>query len=363
MTVVLRPDIQMTLTDLAQSKTVPGLRIADVALHAIKINEDSSDPTLVLGEEAEIPLTKENLLPVADRLQIPTPFFQRIGADAEHGLNRQAALVKMVQQAAGDEKVRVEFTDQNVLAVTPPKDRLRPVHVVQTAIKVLGENAVVQRVKDDSGFFGFDVHVPFNSAHGVGGDPESYVDVPSDLLNYSWVTGIPVQEGHRVGDVTSGGLRFGMDVKHGLAPEIHPYLFRLACTNGMETQATLPVIDLRRAQTVDEVLVAMEEAAQIAFGKVEEQIEHFYRLRERRLENPERFLTAAAQERGLSASALGALLTLAPTVETEFDAVNLITNLANRQRRDGSRLLLERAGGGIVADETERCSQCQHKLI
>jgi hypothetical protein len=266
-----------------------------------------------------------------------------------------------------DSVARIRMGDGGVAEVREAgRNPIDPVNLVTIAQRVLKhDDAPVQRVIRGNDF-GFDVHVPFDSSTGVGGDPDSQVAMPESLRGYSWNSKTPISTNARVGDVTAGGLRFGVDLKHGLTPWVQPWMFRLACTNGMETTDEGLRVE-GRGQSVEEVMAQLEIEAERAFSRVERSIEHFYNLRSQPVENPERVLRRLAEERGIPTRSLGRLETLAPTLEapTMFDITNLVTNLANSpsMRNDGGRLILERAGGAVINDEAIRCEHCQQRVI
>ena len=237
------------------------------------------------------------------------------------------------------------------------------------AERVLGtDRAPVQRLVDTSAEFAFDVHVPFDYSRGVGGDPSAESALSEDLLRYSWASNAGITADSKVGDITAAGCRFGFNRKANLAPWVQPWSMKLACTNGMET--TMPGLKMdARGLGVEEVMAELEAMAQQAFAAAEANISHFYDLRNVPVDNPERSLRAIARERGIPDRSLIRMLDLAPSdmlpeTPTQFDLVNLITNLANHTaiRNDGGRLLLERAGGAVVTEHAARCPHCQHAL-
>jgi hypothetical protein len=218
------------------------------------------------------------------------------------------------------------------------------VRLVNVAEKVVGtKDAEVTRLVDEPAAFSMDVRVPEGSRH-VGGAPE-------------------------VGDITAGGLRLDYNRKRNLSPGVQPYLYRLVCTNGYVCFDPGLKLDAR-GDSVDEVLAELEAMAELAFSQVEEQIKHFYDLREVPVENPERAIRVLATEQNIPERSTSVLMDAArsgllPDQPSQFDVVNLVTNFANspRIRNDGGRLILERAGGAVVAERVARCGHCQQRTV
>jgi bisphosphoglycerate-independent phosphoglycerate mutase (AlkP superfamily) len=116
-------------------------------------------------------------------------------------------------------------------------------------------------------------------------------------------------------------------------------------------------------------MAELEQMAELAFSRVERTIEHFYSLRDQRVDNVERALRTIAKEQGIPDRSMVAMMDLAagedmPDEPTMFDVVNLITNFANspQVRNDGGRSILEGAGGSVVSDHAARCGHCQQKV-
>lgn len=364
--VAVRPDLDLTLDSLEERmrEARGNTEVQDVPVSAIDFNLTSGTPSIRLGS-TEVPATETGLLAFGDMFGIPSAYMKRVGKEV--GADLQEAILKAHRQAVPASALAVRFGAGGVNGVfeagRPPLD---PTRIVGVARNVLGEG-VIQRVIDSSSEFAFDVHVPMGAETGVGGDASSKVEVPETLRGYSWVTKTAIDKHSKVGDVTCAGLRFGVDLKRGLAPWTQSWMMRIACTNGMETTDLGLRVDAR-GLTQDEVLAALQQNAGLAFARAQEQIAHFYRLREQRVDNPERVLNRLAGERGIPQRSLQRMLDLAPTAAlpdnpTMFDLTNLITNLANdpSMRNDGGRLILERAGGAVINDEATRCSHCQAK--
>lgn len=336
-----------------------------VGLHNVEFRLSDELPSFVVGD-VQIPATTKGIQAFGDFFGIPSPFFKRIGKDI--GLDLQGVLLDKMSLAYKGSSITVKHSEADVRGVfEPDHEPIDPIRLVTVAENVLGTTeGVVQRLVNESGEFSFDVHVPFDYGRGVGGDG-TQVDLPDALQGVSWVPARGGTTSNQIGDVTAGGLRFGVDLKRGLAPWVQPWMMRLVCTNGMSANDPGLKVDAR-GQSVEEVLAEIEAQAQRAFSRVEAQIEHFYRLRQQKVANPERALRAIAREHGIPDRSMVHLMDQAagsglPDDVSMFDLVNLVTNLANSPmiKNDGGRLLLENAGGAIISEESTRCAHCLQK--
>lgn len=367
--IAVRPDLDLTLASLRSNREAErsNTQTTDLSLDRVHIVTSGNEPTIRLGE-AEVPVTETGLLSLAEHLSVPAPFFKRLGKEV--GVDFQSDLVNRIMGSAPNDTVRVEYGPGGLVEVrNPTSQQVSPNQILDVASRVFGEGSPVQRLIDNSAEFGFDVHVGFDSDHGVGGDRQASVEIPEEITGYSWASHLPLTGTARVGDLTAAGARFGLDIKRGLAPTVTPWSMRLACTNGMETVSEGTKIDARGLD-VEAVLAELEAAARVAFANAEGNIAHFYDLRNQPVDNPERAIRAIARERGIPNRSMIQMLDMVPAEgvlpenPTQFDVINLVTNLANRAsiRNNGGRMLLERAGGAVIADHALRCSHCQHAL-
>lgn len=286
----------------------------------------------------EVPLTEESMIAIGNWLNIPTPFLKRLDDDLRSNL-----LNEMLWRSPSQTIAKVNEEGLKILKA-PNSKEIEPPRLVETAARVMGEDAIVVDFEHTIEQFRFDVVVGDDDGYGVGGDS-------------------------RLGDLTKGGLRFAQNLKQNLAPWVQPYFYRLICTNGMEIRDDGLKVE-GRGNSVESVLEELELAAQRAFSRVESQIAHFYDLRNDRVGNPERVLARMARERGLAERATVTIIDRLPSViqedgsATMFDLINLITNAANDPtvRRWGARRELETFGGMMVGDHVDRCSNCASRL-
>lgn len=343
--VALRQPTGHTLASLADrlAEQADASTTTDVPLSDIEFRLADADPHFVVGERS-IPSTMSGILAFGDFLGVPSPFLQKFtreaGPDgAQYVLDR---LLTTTQASAAS----VTYTDGAVRTVRDVGQRpIDPLSIVRVATRVIGaDSSEVVRLVDEPGVFSFDATVPADYDRAVGGD-------------------------RAVGDITTGGLRFGQDRKRNLAPWTQPYIYRLWCTNGITARDDGLRVDAR-GLTVDEVLAELEAAAERAFSRVEGLTAGLYALREHPVDNPERTIRAIAREQAIPPRSVVRLMDLAasdalPDSATMFDVVNLVTNLANHVtvRNDGGRTLLEAAGGAVVSDEAARCGHCRQRVV
>lgn len=340
----LREPSNQTLRDIANELNDSSRSWGGVTSELVLTRQQGGDERLFFNfGNATVPVTHDGLEQIGAFMGVPRKFL----GDLEPDMQQYVLNELLVRRP---DNLAIRYDDGGVSEVfAPSRVRLEPRQIVESAIKVMGEESQIVEWKVDSDELFFDVMVPLDSDRGIGGD-------------------------RQVGDISRGGLRFLQNRKQNLAPKVNTYVYRLACTNGMVIPDTGLSMDAR-GNSVEMMLAELELAAEHAFSQVEDQIEHYYRLREQPIEGD---VTGAvlriARERGLpnrtamrlaervpadlSADALGH----APTM---FDLVNLITNQANDpalRGRSGPRRELEMAGGTLVQHLTDRCGNCHQSL-
>lgn len=287
-----------------------------------------------------VPVTTAGLEALAGWVDIPKAFLER-----QDPILQEHILNYLLNRTSGEGLYRI--SEHGLLEVrTPGQIVIEPRQVVDIAMRVIDPAAPVLDFGASPDEFRLDAIVPEAFDRGIGGDPA-------------------------VGDLTRGGLRIRQNRKMNHAPEISELMYRLICTNGMEVEEEDLHIDAR-GQSVEEVLVEIELAAQRVMGRIEERIERFYELRNEIVSTPEQAIYRIGEENGISDRVVNAVARLIPSVAdddgnvTMFDLVNLVTNQANEPtvaRRTGARRILERAGGTVVHEHAERCTHCRSRLI
>lgn len=321
-----------TLADIREGLAESTVDSIDVSLGEVEF--DLINNNVIKLDKLEIQSTIPGLVAFGEWVNIPGKFLQRCDRDIQQWL-----LTNMLGRIGGT--VRVFYNEYGVKEVHDPRTEFIPPHkLVDIAAKVIDPKALVAEFWQTKDEFRLDVIVPEGFDRGIGGDKKA-------------------------GDITRGGIRIGQDRKHNLSPWVSEYLYRLQCTNGIEVYDEGLKVDAR-GKTVPEVLVYFEAMADRAFRRVEKSIESFYGMRGKRVANPERDLMRIADEEGISTRILDYFLSAAPALDdpSEFDLVNLITNLANDSKvKAGPSRKLQRIGGNLVTQHTERCNQCRAKLI
>lgn len=340
----LREAPTMTVEDLFKSYDSGTEALSLLGSEIVVDFEGPSD--VVRIKDREIPGSLDTMLVLADWLDIPTSFLKRADRDVKAYL-----LNTLAQRKPEPIVVRVTTESEVVRSVTSPMEKvIDPRQVIEVAARVIGLDAMVDHIERDVMSIGFDTIVADNAKYGLGGDKAKK-------------------------DITKGGLRWHLTNKGGLAPSVQRFFYRLACTNGMEMFDPGLKVDARGG-TVESVLEELEAVAQRAFASIEGDIAHFYELRNRPVDNPERALQRMAVEAKLSERLRHRIVDRVPSlldVEvhgsdgvsiSEFDLVNLVTNTANDPTltRRGAVVTLQRFGGSMVKTQVERCMTCASKL-
>lgn len=338
-------------------KELPGITLSELAdqvdirlehwggaVSEIRPHVDEEQPFLEMGQGGpQVALEDAGAASaLAHFVGIPVAFYERLTPDAQ-----QFLLDHQVQHAE-DENVRVSYRDGTIVEVhQAERQRVAASQLVEVAMHVIDPEAPVVDWWSDLADFRLDVAVPEGFDRGIGGDPA-------------------------VGDITRGGIRIGQDRRKNLAPTVQPYLYRLACTNGMEVpDASLKVS--AKGRTVDEVLIMLEGEARRAFGRVEADIQAYYDLRTHPLPTEAGvYLRRIAKEMRFPDRSIAHLEVLLLSLEpangeflTEWDLINFITNEANDpslEHSRGPRSQLQRAGGTLVRDHARRCDTCYHRI-
>jgi hypothetical protein len=308
------------------------------------LSEDEAEErrvgTITVGKH-EIAATPRGLTALAGFFDIPTKFLGRIPSDEQ-----QFILEHRISRSK-EEPLVVKYNDFGIREVyRGDTSRIAVADLVERLIDFLPEESQVVEWWSEPDDFRADVIVPEGFDRGIGGD-------------------------RKIGDITHGGVRVGQNRKQNLAPWVQEYLFRLACTNGMEIPNLGLRIDARGADE-SEILAMFGSEAKRAFEGVEKSIKHFYDLRSQKIDDDRTgMLRRMSQEYGLPTRTIGRMEDLLPDAVmaedevTMFHLVNHITNQANNpeiRSRISTRRALERAGGQAISDHAARCNLCHSRL-
>lgn len=304
----------------------------------------NGDVPMVQVGGAEVPATESGLKSLATFLDIPPKFLLRQDPDI------QQHLLETLSTRSEKQDVTVYFREGGVQEVRKAGEtRLRPHRLLEAAMKTFPGNSPIVEHWNHAEDLRVDVIFPEGFERYFGGDLA-------------------------IGDITRGGVRIGQDRKMNTAPWLQPLLYRYECTNGMELPDEGLKIEARGAQE-REIEALFEAEIARAVDRLEADIQAFYDLRNTKLgTDPTGALHRAANEQNLPLRTVGRMEDLVPALmsDTEdgaeismFDIVNLMTNQANDPRltsnRSGRRNL-QRAGGVLVNDHTERCGTCHSRL-
>ncbi len=312
------------------------------ASHQVEPKLEDEVPTIRFGEH-EVFVGKEGLGSVATFFDIPPKFLARLDPDQQQYIVR-------TQIERSDKELTVYFNDD--MGVTEVRKagevRIMPHRLVDSLLTTFPSHSPIVDSWVDHNELRIDVIFPEDHELGTQGDLAR-------------------------GDISRGGLRITQDRKLNGAPALEKLVWRLVCTNGME----LPDASLKveaRGNTEREIHALFEAEIARAVDALEQEIQHFYSLREESVgSDPTGALRRAALEQNLPLRTVGNLEDLVPALVTEanggditmFDVVNLMTNQANNPSidvRSSTRRNLQRAGGNIVTEHAERCSTCHSRL-
>lgn len=336
-------------------RDLPGTTLTEFADHV----NDTSESNQVAGTEIQVlltdaephfefanvtvPASREGIESLGRHLGVPATFLYPSDREADR---EEQQFVLQRRLARMGNAVSIHHNPEGIQGVYKPGQvPINPRRVVEVAMRVMDPASPLIEYRATADEMFFDVAVPFTGL--ATGDPA-------------------------VGDLTAAGLRFTQNRARNLTPTVDEFMYRLVCTNGMSLlDSTLPKVDGRLVESVDEVMAALERRAQEAFARVEQQIEHFYDLRNQPVVGdaslallrmgtdygiPDRTVARIARE------ALPSILEDGATA-TMFDLVNLLTNEANNPSVSVSgRRALEAAGGHVVATHSDRCTHCQSVL-
>lgn len=308
---------------------------------AVSVRIDHAEPSVKVGN-TEVPMTETGLEALAAWIEVPKPYLSRVDPHL-----REYTINHLLKKSASSEGIFRVDEDLGLIEVYQPgQKRIEPGQILEAISPVMPEDSPVREFYANPDEFRLDTFVPEGHSRGIGGD-------------------------RKIGDITHGGVRVVQNRKKNLAPQVSDWIYRLACTNGMEFKIEESERLDTRGKDIDEILTSIELQAQRAMGRVERRIEAFYALRDEKVERPEQTLYRMQGEHELSPRVIHTVAENVPTIldddgdTTMFDLVNLLTNHANEPsiaRRSGSRLLLERAGGAEVSDHAARCGRCRSRL-
>ncbi len=305
-------------------------------LSTLNVSLNGETPVVEIPGRGEIPFPTHAQVQLASRLKVPGAYYNRIPSDLKQ--NTMETLLNFTA-----EEGYIAFTNQGVELIQDPKKVIiTPADIVETALDYFPEDSLVVDVEYGDEFVLDVLYGPEGDDTYVGGDLQ-------------------------VNDITRGGVRFAYNLKTQAKPSVSPYLYRLVCTNGMETLESSLKLTVE-GSTPQEYLLALGNFTESALGLINSRIREFYALREARIDSePLMALSRLASTYGLSALTVKRLASHLPVSprETMFDLVNIITNEANNpeiEAKPAQRRKLQRVGGSVVVDHHGFCDNCGNCL-
>ena len=306
---------------------------ANVDIDSVEVHLEEDQPTISFGGHETI-ATDEGLEMLGRHLKMPVKYLLKVPRDEQqfmltHRLNR-----------ASEERLVIDYTSAGLEGIrTSGKMFIQPEMIAERVAKHMPVESPVRDYWLTPTELRLDVCAPMEGLVLTGGDLA-------------------------VNDITKGGVRIHQDRRANRTPEVHTFLYRLVCTNGMEMPTSARVEGRKSFEDDQELGNEVESLIVLALQEVGHSIEAHYALRNERVESPESTMRQMALDRGLSALMANRLAERVPTIEepTMFDLVNLMTNVANLSPRSSRARSLQQAAGHQVSRHDARCATC-HKVI
>lgn len=333
---VLREAPLDTLEDLANQWAI-GHATWGGPLSTVTFDLEAEKPLIRLGDH-EIAATKTGVSAIAHHLGVPPKFIERVMPD-----EKQWILSRRVERVE-EQNVNIAYSEAGILEIYKSgQRRIEPGEIVESLGAVMPWKSLVRDAILTTDELRIDCFVPDGHEHR-GGDK-------------------------KVGDITAGGLTCGMDRKHNLAPWVQTFVYRLACTNGMVIPDSTMKFDSRGMDEMD-VLASLRAEMRRGYDRVMNDIATYYDMRDQKVAKDHTgVLRRMALDAGLPERVVGAMENILPAEidgnddVSMFDIVNVITNQANNFDAGSSTFRnLQIAGGGMVNDHAERCSNCHQRV-
>lgn len=302
------------------------------------VNDDAT--VLSAGHAAHFVLDESANHALARYLKIPPAYFDGLTPDF------RATLLRYEFDRRQNADTVVESLAGEIVAVHQPSQIMLPVsRVVEVITKTLKPEDTVRRFLVD--------------------DQRLHVDVTTTDHN---VVFYDASNHPEVGDITEAGLRVLSHPYASKPPSVGTYLERLACTNGMVTSEKVGQVTIK-GRTVDEVIAAMEEAAESVLSQLDNHLERYAATRDLTVPgSPQAFAAQLAREAGVNRQVLDHVLDIInqlPEPVSVWDVNQAFTNVANIVERYQTMMRLQTLGGSLSFDAErmiERCGTCERLL-
>jgi hypothetical protein len=318
-------------------------------LEEFSINDDATELYVKTGFEESKAFTLDDTATkaLASYLKVPNNYLSKVTPDFK------ATLLRYELERKSSAQTVVEALGGHLINFHQPTQTMLPLaRVGEVVTKVMSPEDTIRRVILNDARFHLDVTTAANrvSFHELT-DTTSVQEIDS-----------------AVGDITEGGLRVLAYPFQNRKPSVGAYLERLICTNGMTTEEKVGAIELK-GSTVDEVIAAMEIAAEAVLGSLDAKLSDYSHTREMTPPgSPQAFVAQLAAEANLSRAALNKVLDIInqlPEPVSVWDVNQAFTSVANEVETYAAMTRLQTLGGSLAMDAhkmVERCHACERRL-
>lgn len=282
---------------------------------------------------------------LAKYLKVPVAYYDKLTPDF------RTEVLKYEFERNKDAATTLETLNGDLVAVHSTNSVMLPLGKVSKVIeKVFSPEDTVRRMITTEARF----HVDVTSAKHVLAFPNEH--------------GLGMIEGKAVGDVTEAGVRFLAYPFRAIQPSCSVYAERLICMNGQTVDEQFSKISLK-GRTVDEVIIEMEEAANLVLGSLDGYLE---KLGQTRMlyppGSPQAFAAQLAREANVSRKVLDSVLDIInqlPEPVSVWDVNQAFTSVANQATSYALMSKLQNLGGDLAFSAEkmiERCTTCERRL-
>lgn len=301
------------------------------------VSDDATVLTVGTGLQKSFVLDESANHALARYLKIPPAYFDGLTPDF------RATLLRYEFDRRENAETVVESLAGEVVAVHQPSQVMLPVsRVVEVITKTLKPEDTVRRFLVD--------------------DQRLHIDVTTTDHAVTFPTA------SAIGDITEAGMRILSHPYASKPPSVGTYLERLFCTNGMSTSEKVGQVTIK-GRTVDEVINAMEEAAESVLSQLDNHLDRYAETRNMTVPgSPQAFAAQLAREAGVNRQVLDHVLDIInqlPDPVSVWSVNQAFTSVANAVERYATMNRLQTLGGSLAFDAPrmiERCGTCERLL-
>lgn len=182
----------------------------------------------------------------------------------------------------------------------------------------------------------------------------------------SWSTDALVTE-PKVGDITEGGIRMGINDWMDVSPTLSFYVNRLICSNGMTMEYKYPTIEVESSS--DKILDEINRISQSLASEINEKILLPWKhSASHDVDDPLAFAHSMAKDRGMGKRLADRFLENVTNMVqagsgpwSMYDVINCLTAVQNEDNiRWSERERIQLIGAHETIDHTDRCRTCHH---